>query len=204
MSRAITHLKESMLLAASMLLTMPAYADLKLPLHVSDNRGIDNDDVGLSKTLERNFSPEDRARLRKALTDYARNTDPDHQLMLQKRKAMHESITQRFNECNRDNDDSLDREETTLCLPQVARHFSYVDVDGDGVITLEELELAHTRMTEKQRAAEAQFEVQQTLPGDSDADQKAKNKQKNSPVVPASSSANSSGKEISAARKRPS
>lgn len=204
MSRAITHLKESMLLAASMLLTMPAYADLKLPLHVSDNRGIDNDDVGLSKTLERNFSPEDRARLRKALTDYARNTDPDHQLMLQKRKAMHESITQRFNECNRDNDDSLDREETTLCLPQVARHFSYVDVDGDGVITLEELELAHTKMTEKQRAAEAQFEVQQTLPGDSDAEQKAKNKQKNSPVVPASSSANSSGKEISAARKRPS
>lgn len=204
MSRAITHLKESMLLAASMLLAMPAYADLKLPLHVSDNRGIDNDDVGLSKTLERNFSPEDRARLRKALTDYARNTDPDHQLMLQKRKAMHESITQRFNECNRDNDDSLDREETTLCLPQVARHFSYVDVDGDGVITLEELELAHTKMTEKQRAAEAQFEVQQTLPGDSDAEQKAKNKQKNSPVVPASSSANSSGKEISAARKRPS
>lgn len=204
MSRAITHLKESMLLAASMLLAMPAYADLKLPLHVSDNRGIDNDDVGLSKTLERNFSPEDRAHLRKALTDYARNTDPDHQLMLQKRKAMHESITQRFNECNRDNDDSLDREETTLCLPQVARHFSYVDVDGDGVITLEELELAHTKMTEKQRAAEAQFEVQQTLPGDSDAEQKAKNKQKNSPVVPASSSANSSGKEISAARKRPS
>lgn len=204
MSRAITHLKEGMLLAASMLLTMPAYADLKLPLHVSDNRGIDNDDVGLSKTLERNFSPEDRARLRKALTDYARNTDPDHQLMLQKRKAMHESITQRFNECNRDNDDSLDREETTLCLPQVARHFSYVDVDGDGVITLEELELAHTKMTEKQRAAEAQFEVQQTLPGDSDADQKTKNKLKNSSVLPASSSANSSGKEISAVRKRPS
>lgn len=204
MSRAITHLKESMLLAASMLLTMPAHADLKLPLHVSDNRGIDNDDVGLSKTLERNFSPEDRARLRKALTDYARNTDPDHQLMLQKRKAMHESITQRFNECNRDNDDSLDREETTLCLPQVARHFSYVDVDGDGVITLEELELAHTRMTEKQRAAEAQFEVQQTPPGDSDADQKNRNKLKPPSVLPASSSANSSGKETSAARKRPS
>lgn len=204
MSRAITHLKESMLLAASMLLTMPAHADLKLPLHVSDNRGIDNDDVGLSKTLERNFSPEDRARLRKALTDYARNTDPDHQLMLQKRKAMHESITQRFNECNRDNDDSLDREETTLCLPQVARHFSYVDVDGDGVITLEELELAHTRMTEKQRAAEAQFEAQQTLPGDSDADQKNRNKLKPPSVLPASSSANSSGKETSAARKRPS
>ncbi|MDP8568037.1 EF-hand domain-containing protein [Methylophilus aquaticus] len=199
----MTHLK-SILLVTAMLMAMPACADWKLPLHVSDSRGLDNDDVGLSKTLERNFSPEDRARLRKALTDYARNTDPDHQLMLQKRKAMHESITQRFNECNRDNDDSLDREETTLCLPQVARHFSYVDVDGDGVITLDELELAHTKMTEKQRAAEAQFEVQQTPSGDIDPDLKTKNKQKNSSVVPASSSANSSGKELSAARKHPS
>lgn len=204
MSRTITHLKKGVLLTTAMLVAFPVLADWRLPLRLSENRVIDNDDVGLSKTLEHNFSPEDRARLRKALTDYARNTDPDHQLMVQKRKAMHESITQRFNECNRDNDDSLDREEATLCLPQVARHFSYVDVDGDGVITLEELELAHTKMTEKQRAAEAQFEVQQSSTGDADADQKAKNKLK-SPLVMPASSANSSGKELSAAsRKRPS
>ena len=157
------------------------------------------------KTLEHNFSPEDRARLRKALTEYARNTDPDHQLMLQKRKAMHDSISQRFNECNRDNDDTLDREEATLCLPQVARHFSYVDLDGDGVITLEELENAYAKMMERQREAESKTEAQQAAATDADMDAKLKNKSKsNSAVIPASSSVNSSGKESAGLRKRPS
>lgn len=193
------------MLTTTMLLALPACADLKLPIRLSDNRVIDNDDNGLAKTLEHNFSPEDRARLRKALTEYARNTDPDHQLMLQKRKAMHDSISQRFNECNRDNDDTLDREEATLCLPQVARHFSYVDLDGDGVITLEELETAYAKMVERQREAESKTEAQQTAVTDADIDNKIKNKPKtNSPVIPASSSMNSSGKDSSAVRKRPS
>lgn len=197
--KAIKHWREGLLLTAAMLLALPASADLKLPIRLSDSRGADNDEMGLTKALEHNFSPEDRARLRKALSDYARNVDPDHQQMVQKRKAMHESISQRFNECNRDNDDSLDREEATLCLPQVARHFSYVDVDGDGVITLEELELAQSRMSDRQRAAEAQFEAHQAAEAEAEAKAKAKLKS----VIPAASSANSSGKELSGLRKRP-
>ncbi|HSI28787.1 MAG TPA: EF-hand domain-containing protein [Methylophilus sp.] len=193
------------MLTTTMLLALPAFADLKLPIRLTDNRVIDNEESGLTKTLEHNFSPEDRARLRKALTEYARNTDPDHQLMLQKRKAMHDSISQRFNECNRDNDETLDREEATLCLPQVARHFSYVDLDGDGVITLEELESAYAKMTERQREAESKTEAQQAAAADADIDAKLKNKSKSNPsVIPASSSVNSSGKEASGIRKRPS
>lgn len=205
MFRAIKHLNEVFLLTTTMLLALPAFADLKLPIRLSDNRVMDNEDSGLTKTLEHNFSPEDRARLRKALSEYARNTDPDHQLMLQKRKAMHDSISQRFNECNRDNDDTLDREEATLCLPQVARHFSYVDLDGDGVITLDELENAYAKMVERQREAESKTEAQQSASTDADIDSKAKNKSKsNSSVIPASSSVNSSGKDGSSLRKRPS
>lgn len=192
------------MLTTTMLLALPALADLKLPIRLTDNRVIDNDDAGLAKTLEHNFSPEDRARLRKALTEYARNTDPDHQLMLQKRKAMHDSISQRFNECNRDNDDSLDREEATLCLPQVARHFSYVDLDGDGVITLEELENAYAKMVERQREAESKTEAQQTAITDPEVDAKSRSRLKPSSVMPTSSSVNSSGKDSSANRKRPS
>ncbi|HSI45397.1 MAG TPA: EF-hand domain-containing protein [Methylophilus sp.] len=193
------------MLTTTMLLALPAFADLKLPIRLTDNRVMDNEESGLTKTLEHNFSPEDRARLRKALTEYARNTDPDHQLMLQKRKAMHDSISQRFNECNRDNDDTLDREEATLCLPQVARHFSYVDLDGDGVITLEELENAYAKMMERQREAESKTEAQQAAATDADMDTKLKNKSKsNSAVIPASSSVNSSGKESAGLRKRPS
>lgn len=205
MVRAIRHLKEVFLLTTAMLLALPAFADLKLPIRLTDSRMVDNDDVGLSKTLEHNFSPEDRARLRKALSDYARNTDPDHQLMQQKRKAMHDSISQRFNECNRDNDDSLDREEATLCLPQVARHFSYVDLDANGVITLDELESAYAKMVERQREAEAKSETQQNIVSDSDVDAKSRNKSKpSSAVIPANSPVNSSGKDVSVIRKRPS
>ena len=205
MCRANKHLKEVFLLTTTMLLALPACADLKLPVRLSENRVIENDDVGLSKTLEHNFSPEDRARLRKALTDYARNTDPDHQLMQQKRKAMHDSISQRFNECNRDNDDSLDREESTLCLPQVARHFSYVDLDGNGVITLDELENAYAKMMERQREAEAKTQLQQSIVSDSDADLKSRNKSKPaSSVIPANSSVNSTVKDAAGLRKRPS
>jgi Ca2+-binding EF-hand superfamily protein len=204
MCKANKHLKEVFLLTTTMLLASPVSADLKLPIRLTDNRIVDNDDVGLSKTLEHNFSPEDRARLRKALSDYARNTDPDHQLMLQKRKVMHDSISQRFNECNRNNDDSLDREEATLCLPQVARHFSYVDLDGNGVITLDELENAYAQMVERQREAEAKSQTQQAIVSDSDTD-KSKNKSKPaSAVIPANSTVNSTGKDVSVIRKRPS
>lgn len=180
--------------ATCLIFTGTLFAETKSVLRVSDNRSADNDEIGLSKTLEQNFSPEDRARLRKALTDYARSSDHDHLLIEQKRKAMHESITQRFNECNRDNDDSLDREETTLCLPQVARHFSYVDEDGNGVITLEELELAQAKLMERQKAVEAQLQTPHLQEAE---DAKGKLKNRTSPAP-------NTAKDVSSSRKRPS
>ncbi|WP_020182854.1 EF-hand domain-containing protein [Methylotenera sp. 1P/1] len=151
-----------LLVTAGLMLTSPVIAENKMFFSPTDDKQVstDNDDAGLEQTLEHNFSPEDRARLRKALSDYAKHTDPEHNQIELKRKAMKDSITQRFNDCNRDNDDSLDREETTQCLPQIARHFSYVDVDEDGVITLEELELAQAKSIERQKAAEARMEAQ--------------------------------------------
>ena len=153
-------------IAAGLCLTIPSVlAENKMYLSAADDKSItsESDDTGLEKTLEYNFSPEDRARLRKALSDYAKNTDPEHLQIEIKRKAMKESVAKRFNDCNRDNDDSLDREETTQCLPQIARHFSYVDVDEDGVITLEELELAQAKSVERQKAAEAGMEAKRIL-----------------------------------------
>ena len=115
---------------------------------------------GLEKTLEYNFSPEDRARLRKALMDYARNNDPEHIQIKRERQKMRESLKERFTQCNNDLDDSLDRQEVTECLPQIARHFSSVDVDEDNVITFEELELAQAKWRERHKAAEAKLEAQ--------------------------------------------
>ena len=127
---------------------------------LSKDSNFDNDENSVEQTLEHNFSPDDRARLRKALADYAKSTDPEHNQIEQKRKAMKESVAARFNACDKDSDESLDREETTECLPQVARHFSYVDVDEDELITLEELELAQAKSVERQKAAEAKMEAQ--------------------------------------------
>jgi hypothetical protein len=136
----------------------------------------DSDESGLEETLKYNFSPDDRARLRKALSDYARNTDPEHRQIEQKRKAMRDSVEARFNECNKDNDDSLDRQEVTHCLPQIARHFSYVDVDEDDVITLEELELAQAKQAERKRAEEAKLEADKIQEAEAEIKNKSKAK----------------------------
>ncbi|HQN65658.1 MAG TPA: hypothetical protein PLR90_05110 [Methylophilus sp.] len=144
----------------------------------------ENEDSGLEQTLQYNFSPEDRVRLRRALDDYARNTDPEHAQIEHKRRQMQESVEQRFNECNRDNDDSLDREEATQCLPQIARHFSYVDVDEDGVITLEELQLAQAKNEERKKAAEAKIEAQRLLEMEAEIKSKAVPKNNKQALTP--------------------
>lgn len=136
----------------------------------------ENDSAGLEQTLEYNFSPEDRARLRKALADYSKTTDPEHDQIEHKRKAMKESVEERFNYCDKDNDDSIDREEATQCLPQIARHFSYVDVDEDGVITLDELELAQAKSVERQKAAEAKIEAEKIQEAEAEIKSKSKAK----------------------------
>ena len=171
------------------LLVTPALAEDKAAVSNDDKTFLEQiDESGIDKTLEHNFSPDDRARLRKALSDYAKSTDPEHAQIEQKRKAMKESVQARFNDCNKDNDDSIDREEATLCLPQIARHFNFVDVDENNVITLEELELAQAKSIERQKAAEAKMEAQKIL----DAETEIKNRSK--------SKAN---KEASNTRKRP-
>ncbi len=162
-----------------LLATAPAAAAGKNAL-VSDDNAKEvieaNDETISEQTLEHNFSPEDRARLRKALADYAKNTDPEHVQIEIKRKEMKDSLQARFNGCDQDADDSLDHEETTECLPQVARHFSYVDVDENGVITLEELELAQAKSIERQKAAEAKIEARNILEAEAEIKNKSKAK----------------------------
>lgn len=175
-------LQTTLLLLMGALLPLTSLADGKNLSLVEDKQSQDkqateeNDQNGLEQTLEYNFSPEDRARLRKALADYSKSTDPEHHQIELRRKAMKESVEERFNGCDKDNDDSIDREEATLCLPQVARRFGTVDVDEDGVITLEELELAQAKAIERQKAAEAKVEAQKIQ--ETEAEIKNKNKSK--------------------------
>ena len=171
-----------MLFLLSMALALPVLAGGKNSLFSEEKQTTEkqtaeeNESAALEQTLEYNFSPDDRARLRKALADYAKSTDPEHDQIEQKRKAMKESVAARFNACDKDSDESLDREETTECLPQIARHFSYVDVDEDELITLEELELAQAKSLERQKAAEAKMEAQKIKEAEAAIKNKGKSK----------------------------
>lgn len=127
---------------------------------VSDKAAIDKDnEEGLEQALNNNFSPEARVRLRKSLSEYAKSTDPEHRQIEAHRREMRESVKARFSACDKDSDDTIDRTETTECLPQVARHFNQVDVNNDSLISLDELENAQARIEERDRNIEAKMDA---------------------------------------------
>lgn len=127
-----------------------------------DDRQIEenNKAEGLQQTLNLNFSPEHREKLRKALDDYARSVDPSHDQIEERRRVMQESVETRFFEADTDGDSTLDRQEATEKLPQIARHFNTVDTNQDNLISLAELVEAQARILERRRAAEASLEQQ--------------------------------------------
>lgn len=130
------------------------------------------------QTLNLNFSPERREKLRRALDDYARSVDPAyHEQIEERRRAMHESIKARFLASDNDNDGTIDRQEATESLPQIARHFNQVDTNQDGVISLEELEAAQARIVERRKAIDAAIEAEKQQDADQAEVAKRKSKQ---------------------------
>ncbi len=132
---------------------------------------------GMQQTLELNFSPENREKLRRALDDYAKSIDHDHDLIEERRRAMQESIHIRFLDADNDGDGTIDRQEATERLPQIARHFSQVDTNQDNVISLDELEEAQVRILERRKAAELAVETKKQQDADANAATKRKSKQ---------------------------
>lgn len=132
---------------------------------------------GMQQTLELNFSPENREKLRKALDDYARSVDHDHDQIEERRRAMQESIKIRFLDADNDGDGTIDRQEATERLPQIARHFSQVDTNQDNVISLDELEEAQARILDRRKTAETAVEAKKLQDADAGAVVKRKSKQ---------------------------
>ena len=85
------------------------------------------------------LSPEERARIRRALAAYARSSGKESTLIEEKQREMLKGIESRFIACDEDNDNTLDLSETIKCLPQVARQFNRLDLDENEVISLDEL-----------------------------------------------------------------
>ncbi len=139
---------------------------------------------GLQKTLNLNFSPERREKLRKALDEFSRSVDPSHDQIEERRRAMQESIESRFFEADSDGDGTLDRQEATEKLPQIARHFNSVDTNQDNLISLGELIEAQARIVERRKTTEAMMELEkQQKISESESAASAATKPKNKQAV---------------------
>jgi hypothetical protein len=128
-------------------------------------------------TLDDEVSYEDRVLLRRDLDAFSRSADPDHVQLEERRRTMHRQIQERFFAADTDNDGSLSRLEVTETLPQIARHFSEVDLNSDEVITINELVVAQAKADERQRMAETRIE-EARLNEIKQAEQQAKRKNK--------------------------
>ncbi|HZV99201.1 MAG TPA: histidine kinase [Methylophilaceae bacterium] len=121
---------------------------------------IDAQEAAAQQALSGNISMDERLRLRRDLDEYSRSVDPGHIQIEERRRIMRQRIQERFFGSDKDNDGSISREEAFETLPQIARHFNQVDLNADGVITLNELEAAQARAVERLRAAAAKNEAQ--------------------------------------------
>ena len=80
--------------------------------------------------------------LKVIINEFTNSSNEEFNAYLQeKRDEMLSSVEQRFLNCDKDSDDTLDVFETTLCLPQVARQFRKVDSNKDNLISLDELSI---------------------------------------------------------------
>lgn len=79
--------------------------------------------------------------IHEALDEFSRSNSQSNVVYEQKKREMLDSVETRFYACDPDNDNTLDVYETTVCLPQVARQFRYVDINNDNVISLDELSI---------------------------------------------------------------
>ena len=88
-----------------------------------------------------NFNDKEKS-LKVIINEFTNTSNEEFNAFLQeKRNEMLSSVEQRFSNCDKDNDDTLDVFETTLCLPQVARQFRHVDSNKDNLISLDELSI---------------------------------------------------------------
>lgn len=128
---------------------------------ISESVDNDSQEDTPQPALDSNISSEDRIRLHRDLEEYSRTVDPAHVQIEERRRVMRMRLQERFLGSDKDNDGSISREEAFETMPQIARHFSQVDLNNDGVITLNELEAAQARAIEHQRAETAKAEILQ-------------------------------------------
>ena len=115
---------------------------------------------------------DENIRLRRDLDEYSRAVDPAHVQIEERRRVMHKRLQERFAGCDRDDDGTLILDEVYDCMPQLARRFGEVDLNGDHAISLEEIETLQAKIAERQKV----LAVKTDSPSDADSNAKRKNK----------------------------
>ena len=59
--------------------------------------------------------------------------------------ARNKEIAERFAICDKNHDGRLTKEEAKGCMPRIYEHFSYLDSDGKGYVTVAQIQAAAAR-----------------------------------------------------------
>jgi hypothetical protein len=137
----------------------------------SSNSKSSNDPVGVNI--------DDNIRLRRSLDEYSRTVDPAHVQIEERRRVMHQRLQERFSQADRDNDGTISLEEAYEMMPQLARHFGAVDLNGDRLITLDELGALQAKIAERQRIGTAKADSPEVDSAKSKSKISAPNNRKN-------------------------
>ncbi len=137
----------------------------------ASNSKSSNDPVGVNM--------DDNIRLRRALDEYSRTVDPAHVQIEERRRVMHQRLQERFSQTDRDNDGTISLEEAYDTMPQLARHFGAVDLNGDRLITMDELEALQAKIAERQRIASVKADSSESEIAKNKGKQNAANSRKN-------------------------
>ena len=103
--------------------------------------------------LDQELTPEGRAKLQRELYEYNSTIDPGHVQIEERRRIYYKRLTERFEQCDPDNDGTISPIEAAEFMPQIARHFNTVDTNNDNLISLEELVVAQNKAEERRMAS---------------------------------------------------
>lgn len=93
-------------------------------------------------SLEQRLTPEERQGIYRHLQIQSEINYGDHAEIENRRQMLRRRMQERLQQADTDNDNSVSRLEAEGSLPGIARHFDEIDLNHDGVITLDEFRAA--------------------------------------------------------------
>lgn len=99
--------------------------------------------------LEQSFTLDERERMHRELDQFSSNYYPGHVQLEERRRHM---LRERFKQADQDNDGTLTREEAEVHMPGLAKHFDEMDIDNDGLVSVDEILSTQAKQREAREA----------------------------------------------------